>query len=155
MGALKLNPRRRVMTEIDIWVFFFGSYINLDVLKEVNYIPKQVEVARLPGFDISVRPLANLIRSDQHTVYGILASGSHSELSRLYEHAENVLGGRYLPEAVLVQTLTGRWMPALTYIAPALSGEQAEEEYVECIVRPAKAYGFPDWYIAHLESFKP
>ena len=102
------------MTEPEIWTFFYGSYINLDVLKEVNYTPGEYEIASLPGFDITIRPLANLVRSDRHTAYGIVATGTHTELTCLYEHAEDVLGGRYLPEAVLVQTRTGRWMPALS-----------------------------------------
>jgi hypothetical protein len=83
-----------------------------------------------------------------------VATGTHSELARLYDHAENVLGGRYLPEAVLVQTSSGRWLPALTYIAPALSGNHAQAGYVERIATPARAYGFPAWYIERIESFK-
>ena len=143
------------MSETEVWTFFYGSYINMEVLQAVNYTPRQYEVARLPGFDITIRPLANLIRSDQHTAYGIVATGTHAELARLYEHAENILGGRYLPEAVLVQTMSGRWMPALTYLAPDLSGETATADYVDRIVKPAKKLGFPAWYIERLESFKP
>ncbi len=143
------------MNEPEVWTFFWGSYMNLDVLKEVDYKPRTYEVARLPGFDITIRPLANIARSDRHTVYGILAPGTHAELARLYDHAENVLGGRYLPEAVLVETKSGGWKPALTYIAPQLSGEPAGSDYVERIVKPAREYGFPAWYIDRLESFRP
>ncbi len=142
------------MTEPEVWTFFYGSYINLDVLKDVGYMPREYEVARLPGFDITIRPLANLIPSEQHTAYGIVATGTHAELAHLYDHAENVLGARYLPEAVLVQTMSGRWMPALSYIAPILSGEQASTDYVNRILDPAKAHGFPSWYIDRIESFR-
>ena len=34
------------MFEPQIWTFFYGSYMNFDVLGEVNYIPKKWEVAR-------------------------------------------------------------------------------------------------------------
>jgi cation transport regulator ChaC len=146
--------RTKAMTEREIWTFFYGSYIDLDVLKEVDYTPREHKVARLPGFDITIRPLANLVRSDRQTVYGIAATGTHAELARLYDHAENILGGRYLPEAVLVQTTSGLWMPVLTYIAPKLSGEHAEADYVDRIAKPAKAYGFPSWYIERIESFR-
>ena len=71
------------MLEPEIWTFFYGSYMNFDVLREVNYIPKRREVARLAGFDIFIRPRANLVHSDQNSVYGILATGTHAELSRL------------------------------------------------------------------------
>jgi hypothetical protein len=142
------------MKQTEIWTFFYGSYINLDVLKEVDYVPRRYEVARLPGFAITIRPLANLVRSDRHTAYGIVATGTHAELARLYDHAATILGGRYLPEAVLVQTMSTRWMPALVYLAPELSGEPAAADYIDRIVKPATAYGFPAWYIERLESFK-
>ena len=142
------------MKEPEVWTFFYGSYINLDVLKEVDYEPREYEVARLTGFDITIRPLANLVRSEKHTAYGIVATGTHAELSRLYDHAEKVLGGRYLPEAVLVQTMSNRWLPALCYISPGLSGENPANDYVDRIVNPAKRYGFPSWYVEKLASFR-
>jgi hypothetical protein len=66
-----------------------------------------------------------------------------------------VLGGVYLPEAVLCQTRSGLFRPALCYIASNMEERPAAADYVERIVRPAREYGFPDWYIARLESFRP
>jgi cation transport regulator ChaC len=143
------------MTEPKVWVFFYGSYINLNVLKEVDLIPDQYEVARLAGFDIRIAPRANLVRSDQHTVYGIIATATHKELERLYvEHAHGKLGELYLPEAVLVQTLDGKLKPAMTYICPAMEPRPAENAYVDRIANPARSFAFPDWYVARLESFR-
>jgi hypothetical protein len=45
-----------------VWTFFYGSYINFDVLKEVDLVPESWEVARLGGFDIRIEPRANLVR---------------------------------------------------------------------------------------------
>jgi hypothetical protein len=90
-----------------VWVFFYGSYMNFGVLREVDIVPENWCVARLDGFDIRIQPRANLIRSDQHCVYGIVADATHAELTRLYAHAQDVLGELYLPEAVLVQTQAG------------------------------------------------
>ena len=143
------------MKERKVKTFFYGSYINLDVLKEVDLIPEHVEVARLAGFDIRIQPLANLVQSDEHTVYGILTSATHTELQRLYAHARDVLGGVYLPEAVLSQTLDGKPVPALCYIASAMPPRPASDEYIDRIVIPAKQYAFPPRYIARLESFRP
>ena len=41
-----------------VWTFFYGSYINFDVLKEVDMVPQSWEVARLGGFDIRIEPRA-------------------------------------------------------------------------------------------------
>ena len=143
------------MAESRVWVFFYGSYMNFDVLKEVDLVPEQWEVAKVSGFDIVIQPRANLVRSDRRCVYGILATATHAELERLYAHAKGVLGETYLPEAVLAETLNGKWRPALCYIAPSMEAGPAESDYVERILKSAREFNFPRWYIERLESFQP
>jgi hypothetical protein len=143
------------MVEPRVWVFFYGSYMNFQVLRDVNLIPPHVEVTTLSGFDISIRPRANLVRSDQHRVYGIVTTATHGELQRLYGHAKDVLGETYLPQAVLTEGLDGKLRPALCYIAPAMEARPATRDYVDRIVAPATEFGFPRWYIERLESFRP
>jgi hypothetical protein len=143
------------MIQSKVWTFFYGSYINLNVLSEVDLVPEHHEIARLHGFDIQIRPLANLTRSDQHCAYGILTTTTHNELKRLYTHAEHILGGVYLPEAVLTMTMDHKMRPALCYIAPSMDPKPADNNYIDRIIEPAKAYGFPAWYIEKLERFRP
>ena len=143
------------MTQRSVWCFFYGSYMNLEVLSEVEVVPEHYEVAKLHGFDIRIQPLANLVNSTSSCVYGIIATATHTELVRLYAHAEKVLGGRYLPEAVLTETLDGKWRPALCYIASEMEPKPAANDYIDRIVKPAEIYGFPIWYINRLETFRP
>jgi hypothetical protein len=143
------------MPQPTVCTFFYGSFINLDVLQQVGLVPEQVEVARLHGFDIRIQPLANLVRSSERCVYGILATATHAELARLYDYAHDTLGGRYLPEAVLAETLDGRWRPAFCYIAPELRPAPAANDYIDRIVGPARQLGFPGWYVDRLERFRP
>jgi hypothetical protein len=143
------------MLELKVWTFFYGSYINLNILKEVSLVPEQWQVARLYSFDIRIQPRANLVRSEQHCVYGIIATATHAELDRLYAHAKDILGEVYLPEAVLVETLDGKWQPALCYICPEMEPRPAANDYIDRIVGPAREYGFPDGYIQRLERFRP
>jgi hypothetical protein len=140
--------------EPKVWVFFYGSYMNLDVLAGVSLVPEQHEVGRLSGFEIRIAPRANLLRSDRDCVYGLLATATHRELDRLYAHAREVLGETYLPEAVLVESLDGRLRPAMTYICPEMVPGPADPAYVERIAGPARRLGFPDWYVAKIESFR-
>ena len=142
------------MTEQKVVTFFYGSYMDPAVLRGIGVVPDRVEVARLPGFDIEIHPLANLVPSDRHTVYGVLAPVTHAELGRLYDHARDVLGGVYLPHPVLASTLDGQVEPALCYIAPEMRPRPAESAYLDRILAPARAFGFPDWYLARLESFR-
>lgn len=142
--------------EKKVWVFFYGSYINLNVLKEMDIVPEFFDIAKLSGFDIVIQPRANLIPSFAHEVFGILTTATHSELDRLYtEHALGVLGERYLPEAVVVQLLDASLQPALCYIASEMKAKPAENDYIDRIVGPATEYDFPKSYIKHLDSFRP
>ncbi|WP_394846648.1 gamma-glutamylcyclotransferase [Pendulispora brunnea] len=144
------------MTTPRVWTFFYGSYINLDVLKDAaDLVPQGVERAMLGGFDIRIAPRANLVRSDGHSVYGILATATHAELVRLYKHSEDVLGETYLPEAVLARTSSGDYRPALTYICPEMIPRPAEAAYVNRIVVAARQFQFADEYIARILAFAP
>jgi hypothetical protein len=134
-----------------VWVFFYGTFVNPEVCARANAELRDAELARLAGFDIQVGPLANLVRSDQHLVYGIIARMSHAELGRLYGMD---WVGTYLPEAVLVETRGGRLVSALTYIKPDMRPEPPADDYVDRIVGPGRRYGFPPWYLERLESFR-
>ena len=139
-----------------VWTFYYGSNMDLKVLERFDYRPERVEVATLAGFDITIAPLANLLPSEGRSVYGILATGTHADLERLYgRYVEDELGAVYRPEAVLCRTLEGRWVPALCYIADPMDPAPATDDYLERILRPARDFGFPGWYIEKLEAFRP
>ena len=143
------------MPEAPVPVFFYGSYMNRAVLADVGLVPATWETASLAGFDIRIAPRANLVRAAGQVVFGVLATATHAELTRLYEHAHSVLGEVYLPEAVLVHTQAGIWQPALCYIAARMVERPPDPAYVERILEPARELGFPAWYLARLESFRP
>lgn len=136
-----------------VWVFFYGSYINLNVLAEVDLRLPEVQVASLSGFELRIAPRANLVPSEGNVVWGILCQATHAELERLYRHAREVLGQVYLPQAVLVRTIGGAYQPALTYVSPEMPAAPAEPDYVRRILNPARDYHFPAAYLAHIESF--
>jgi hypothetical protein len=143
------------MGEPKVRVFFYGSYMNRAVLREVGFVPDSFEVARLDGFDIGIEPRANLVAATEQSVYGVLAEATHAELKRLYTHAQDVLGERYLPHPVLVHTQSGSAVPALCYIAPVMASRIPEAAYVDRILSPARELGFPDWYVERLEAQRP
>jgi len=138
-------------TEPLVWVFFYGTFINPDVCAGAGATLRDVEVARLAGFDVRIGPLANLVHAEQHTAYGIVARMTHAELGKLYT-MEWV--GTYLPEAVVVHTRGERLLPALTYLKPDMQIAPPADDYVDRIVGPARQYGFPAWYVERLESFR-
>ncbi|ETW98547.1 MAG: hypothetical protein ETSY1_18335 [Candidatus Entotheonella factor] len=137
-------------------VFFYGSYINFEVLAEVNILERPHQVAWLPGYKLVISPLANMVPDPSSTAFGMMTQLDHDELDRLYgEHARKRLGEIYLPEAVLVYTGANVMRPALTYIAHDMAPARPAPDYVDRILRPAQGYGFPSDYLAYIESFKP
>jgi AIG2-like family len=131
-----------------VQVFFYGSFIDREILARVDYRPDKWQVARLDGFDIALRPLATLEPSDRDCVYGILAAATHAALGRLYGeewvHA-------YLPRAVVVTTPDGALHSALCYIATSRTGDAPFHNYLDHILSPARELGFPQWYVERLQ----
>jgi cation transport regulator ChaC len=146
---------RRMTTSVEplIWVFFYGSYMNFDVLAEVNMKPERWEVARLPGYDLVIRPRANLLRAESAVAWGIVATATHSELARLYAHSRDVLGQAYWPHPAVAETANGTLRPALVYLSHDMQASAADAAYVARIAGPARAYGFPPEYLAKIMSF--
>jgi hypothetical protein len=130
-------------------VFFYGSFINVEVLKRADVVPEDYRVARLPGWELTIAPLATLAPKDAAAAFGIVVDCTHVELERLY--AQDWVG-TYLPEPVLVD-IDGALLPALTYIKWDYEPSAAAPDYVERIAGPAEKLEFPAWYIAHIRGF--
>ena len=139
-----------------IWTFFYGSWINLKILKEKDFFPDHYEVARLHGFDISIQPLANIFPSESCTVYGILLATTREKHHRMLTALTTLgaMGTIYLPQAVLVETSDGKWKAALCYTSSREEPKPSPPDYLDPLVHSAKEWGFPEWYIKHLESFR-
>lgn len=132
-----------------IAVFFYGSFMRRDVMARGGFHPAHIEVAKLSGFDLRIDPHANIIRSDQHCIYGILVHANHNELNSLYA-MDGV--GVFLPEAVNVELQNGSLQAALCYIPPARISQPADVAYLERLITTAQEYEFPTSYIQKLKK---
>jgi len=139
-----------------VQIFFYGSYINLSVLEEAGIKRRAFAPAAVHGFEIQVKPLANLVEGGDGVVYGILANLTHEELDKIYRHATGAMKGHiYEPEAVIVHTRGGKTVPAMVYICHDMETEAPDPAYVDRILKSARDYGFPKWYQERLAGFKP
>jgi hypothetical protein len=132
-----------------IAVFFYGSFMRRDVMARGGFHPVHIDVVKLSGFDIKIDPHANIIRSDQHCIYGILVHATHKELNSLYA-MDGV--GVFLPEAVNVELQNGSLQAALCYIPPARMSKPTDTEYLERLITTAQDYEFPIWYVQKLKT---
>jgi hypothetical protein len=134
-----------------VWGFFYGGLINPVLMERLGMQPRRKEIALLPGYDLEISPLMNLVVEPRATAYGLLMELSHDELASAYGKLKAV----YYPQPVLAYDLEGRARPALCYLLPDQEPGPAEADYVTNLLEPAKANGFPDWYLDKIRSFLP
>jgi hypothetical protein len=134
-----------------IATFFYGSFMRREVMTIAGFEPATIEVAKLRGYDIDFDPHANVFRSDEHSICGILVYPSHEELNKMYSR-DGV--GVFLPEAVIVETNDNRQLPAMCYMPPARGTQSADLAYLGRIIETAQGHQFPAWYLNRLESIR-
>lgn len=134
-----------------VWGFFYGGLINPEVMARLGMTPTGREVATLPGFELSIRPLVNVSPEPGSVVYGLLLQLTHAELQNVYAK----LKATYHPRPVIAFTLDGQPRAALCYIVDDMPAGHAERDYVLDLLRPAEELGFPEWYLDKIRSFLP
>jgi Gamma-glutamyl cyclotransferase, AIG2-like len=136
-----------------IWTFFYGTTMNPISMKDFGVTATEVRPAKLPGFDLIIRPRPNLLRSDRAVVFGSLMAVTHDDLTTLYSGLEKNFGIKYVPEAVLATTRDGFVLPALCYTVPQLPDSAPDPAFVKQLAQCVRTMGHPEWYAAHVESF--
>jgi Gamma-glutamyl cyclotransferase, AIG2-like len=136
-----------------VWVFFYGTFMNVRVLAEHGVTVSQSIPARLSGVELMIRPRVNLVVSDRSCAYGGLVSITHEDLAQLYRDLADRFGLTYVPEAVLAETRDGLVRPALCYFADEMPEAAADPGYVRQLAQCVRDLGHPEWYALHVESF--
>ena len=136
-------------------VFFYGTFMNPVVLDTWGVIAKDVTPARVADFEINIAPRVNLISKEGASVYGAIASVTHEDLRKIYSDLEQRFGLRYLPEAVLAETMSEprTTIPALCFIASKMTPGAADAQYVKELAACVRAMNLPESYALHIESF--
>jgi len=126
--------------------FFYGLYMDLEVLREAGVAPSNPRRAYVDNFALRIGQRATLLPSAGTRAYGMLYALTHAELERLYtatglEH--------YRPEAVLALPLGGTPTPALCYnLRVAPRPQERNPDYAERLRRALTKLDFPPEYIA-------
>jgi hypothetical protein len=131
--------------------FFYGSFIRKDIMALGDFYPDRIEVAKLNGYDIAFDPHANIFRCDNCAICGVLVYPSHEELNKLYAR-DGV--GTFLPEAVVVETIDHKLVPAMCYMPPTRGIAAADTEYVDKLINAGIDHGFPSWYVDRLKELR-
>jgi Gamma-glutamyl cyclotransferase, AIG2-like len=136
------------MSDRRIDAFFYGLFMDVDVLRESGVAPLDPRRAYVDGFALRLGRRATLLPLAGARAYGMIFALTHAELERLY----NAPGlEQYRPEAVVAQPLEGAPAPALCYILrEAPQPHERNPEYAARLQRALSKLGFPQDYVASI-----
>ena len=133
------------MTDRPIEVFFYGLFMDDNLLRKRGIVPLNPRSATVEGFGLRIGKRATLVPARQERSYGMVMGLTHEELQGLYSGPglEN-----YRPEAVTCTTLTGELVSALCYNLPnAPAPDEVNEEYAGQLRAVLARLGFPAEYV--------
>lgn len=137
------------MTTRHIDGFFYGLFMDSDVLRRGGARPEKPRRAFVDDFALQIGERATLIPRVGARSYGMLFALTHEELDRLYSPPGLA---DYRPEAVVAQTFEGESVPALCYNLPeAPRGIEPNAEYAARLRAALSTLGFP---VAYVDSAK-
>ncbi len=123
-------------------VFFYGLYMDPDILRDKGVEPRDPEKARVDGYRLRVGRMATLLRDDGASAHGMVYRLTYPEIESLYRGAGL---DAYITEAVLVATLDGVVSPALCCnlrVPPA--GDEENPDYLRRLVSVMQKLGLPN-----------
>ena len=136
------------MSNRRIDVFFYGLFMDVDVLRASGVEPTNIRRARVRDFALRIGQRATLVASPGALAYGMIMSLSHEELAKLYSAPRLV---SYHPEAILVQTLDGVFTAALCYnLIEAPGPDERNPEYAVRLQGVLRKLDFPPEYVASI-----
>jgi hypothetical protein len=140
---MKSIPERRVD------VFFYGLFMDQQLLEAKGVHPTDIRAAVLEGFALRIGARAALVPTPGTRVHGLLMRLSHAEMEKLYSE-DSVRA--YRPEPVLVRVHDGEAVAALCYNLPEPpSPDERNVEYATKLRALARQIGLPAEYVASIK----
>lgn len=138
-----MQPRR-------VSVFFYGLFMDADLLRQKGVDPKQISAASVSGLELRIGRRAALAERDGAVVHGVVMSLTHSDVEKLYGE-ESVR--MYKPEAVSVRLPDGESLCAVCFnLAEPPAAEERNDEYAAKLRDLATKLKLPKEYVASIGS---
>jgi hypothetical protein len=123
-------------------VFFYGLFMDVDVLRKLGASPENPRRAYAPDFALRIGERATLVPAPAARAYGMVIGLTHAELDRLY-------GGpgleQYRAEALMAQVIGGVAVPALCYNLPRPpEPDERNPDYAHRLKSLLAKLGFPE-----------
>jgi len=131
-------------------VFFYGLFMDGDVLRQKGLDPKDSKLACVDGYGLRIGDRATLEVSETEQVFGSIMNLGAGELKLLYDE-ESVAD--YVPVRLTAADMEGNRIESISYILPMelLSGRNPG--YARALLLAADKIGLPDSYLRTIESW--
>jgi hypothetical protein len=132
-----------------IEVFFYGLFMDADLLRTKGVAPANIRPASVPGFALRIGQRATLLPNPNSVSHGILMELTHAEVELLYSESSV---RAYRPEAVLCELHDGSRIAALCFnlLEPPRAGE-ANSEYAAKLRDLAARLRLPTDYVDSIQ----
>ena len=132
-------------------VFFYGLFMDVDLLAQQAFETRTIGTAKLPGFELRIGDRATLLPCKDAVSYGVLVDMPDDDLRRLYS-GPGVAG--YRAETVKARLLAdASEHVAQCYNLPADRLEDAVNvAYARRLARLVKRLDFPAGYAAQIDA---
>jgi hypothetical protein len=131
-------------------VFFYGLFMDGDLLKEKGLNPSAAEIAYVTGYGLRIGERATLMQSSHERSYGSVIQLDEEEIEKLYgdKSVED-----YVPQEVTVIDTNGSTLAVVFYILPMSKLSGQNKEYAKSLSVVARKIGLPEEYIDEIEKW--
>lgn len=129
--------------------FFYGLYMDAELLRSLGAQPDVPRVARLDDYKLDLHGAAKVVESPGEVVWGTLMLLTGSELDALYSGPATA---RYRPMRAVATTIRGERVVCLCYNQPVGAEADLNREYLSKLIGVAEKVGLPEGYVGALRA---
>lgn len=123
------------MSDRRIPVFFYGLFMDAELLRAKGADPQNIRHASLPGYALRIGNRATLVPDESARTHGIVMDLTHDELDRLYAEPSVAM---YRPEPVALD-VDGGTLVALCFVLPLPPNPEERNDDYAAKLRALKA----------------
>lgn len=130
-------------------VFFYGLFMDEDLLATKGIKPSAVKPGFVDGFALRIGERATLLSRPGGRAYGAVMEITQTEATELYA-GESVAD--YVPEQVVVELMDGAQLAATCYNLPGSKVTGTNKQYAESLLKLATGMCFPESYLDQIRK---
>lgn len=131
-------------------VFFYGLFMDADLLREKGLNPQDVELVTVQGYGLRIGNRASMEQSEDEHCYGTVMHLEERELAGLYS-GEGVQD--YKPQAMTASKSSGESVEVVSYLLPIELMTGSNSDYATALAGIARKLNLPTDYILEIETW--